>query len=83
MAPALLAWVAFHAAMHFVFGTQLFLYSCQWTFAVVLLAALAWRRRLERASRWRRLLAAALVTLALLAAANNTLFLREVLAVFA
>ena len=81
--PALLAWVAFHAVLHLVFGTQLFLYSCQWTFAVIALAALAWRRRIERAPRWRRPLAVALVALAVLAAANNMLFLREVLAVFA
>jgi hypothetical protein len=80
---ALLAWVGLHAALHFVFGTQLFLYSCQWTFAVVTLAALAGQRTLDRTPRSRRPLAAALVALAVLAAANNTLFLREVLAVFA
>lgn len=80
---ALLVWLGLHAAMHFVFGLQLFLYSSQWTFAVILLAALAGQRCLFLVPRWRWPAVAALLVLAALAAANNALFLREVFAVFA
>jgi len=43
-ARALLAWLGLHAVLHSVFGLSLFLYSCQWTFAVVALGALGFDR---------------------------------------
>jgi len=74
MAAALL-WVATNAALHSVFGVSPFLYSCQWTFAVVALAAVgteAW----AGAARARRIvvLSALALTVALQAATNLALF---------
>jgi hypothetical protein len=73
IARALLGWIAANAALHLVFGTSLFLYSCQWTFAVLALAALG----LQRAEALGRRLDAALAALVLVQAANNALFLRD------
>ena len=68
-------WVALQAALHLVFGTSLFLYSCQWTSSLVALAAAGTNLRLG-ASRAQSAIAAGL---ALLQAATNGPFLREVL----
>jgi hypothetical protein len=40
LAPLAL-WILFNAALHLVYGEDLFLYTAQWTFAVVALVALA------------------------------------------
>ena len=50
-------WLAMNAALHSVFGVSLFLYSCQWTFAVVVLAAIgtaAWAQELPTGGAWFR-----------------------------
>jgi hypothetical protein len=75
---ALALWLASQAALHMVFGTSLFLYSCQWTFAVIALAAVG----AERLSP-RRGLDAALLALVGLQAVTNTSFLLEILRLFA
>jgi len=75
---ALLLWLALQAALHLVFGTSLFLYSCQWTFALAALAAVG-TDRLGPA----RALDLSLLALVGLQALANTSFLLEVLRVFA
>ena len=75
---ALLLWLALQAALHLVFGTSLFLYSCQWTFALAALAAVG-TDRLGPA----RALDLSLLALVGLQAVANTSFLLEVLRVFA
>ena len=75
---ALALWLASQAALHMVFGTSLFLYSCQWTFAVIALAAVGTERLGPRRS-----LDAALVALVALQAVTNTSFLLEILRLFA
>ncbi len=75
---ALLLWLALQAALHLVFGTSLFLYSCQWTFAVVALVAVGTDRLSPP-----RALDASLLALVGLQALANTAFLLEILRVFA
>ena len=75
---ALLLWLALQAALHLAFGTSLFLYSCQWTFAVVALVAVGTDRIVPA-----RALEASLLALAALQALANTAFLLEILRVFA
>lgn len=75
---ALALWLASQAALHMVFGTSLFLYSCQWTFAVIALAAVGTDRLGPRRS-----LDAALLVLVALQAVTNTVFLLEILRLFA
>ena len=75
---ALGLWLASQAVLHMVFGTSLFLYSCQWTFAVIALAAVGTDRLGPRRS-----LDAALLALVALQAVTNTSFLLEILRLFA
>jgi hypothetical protein len=75
---ALGLWLASQAALHMVFGTSLFLYSCQWTFAVIALAAVGTNRFGPK-----RGLDAALLALVTLQAVTNTAFLLEILRLFA
>jgi hypothetical protein len=78
-----LLWLLTNAALHSVFGVSLFLYSCQWTFAVVALAALGsegWAGDLR--SRRRIVQGALMLAIALQAVANGTLF-AELVSVFA
>ncbi len=75
---ALALWLASQAALHMIFGTSLFLYSCQWTFAVVALTAVGTERLGPRRS-----LDAALLALVALQAVTNTAFLLEILRLFA
>lgn len=71
---ALGLWLAFNLALYSFYGTTFFLYSSQWTFAVLALAASALEARLS--DRHRRVTAIALVTLASLQAwANGALLL--------
>jgi hypothetical protein len=68
-------WLAMNAALHSVFGVSLFLYSCQWTFAVVVLAAIgtaAWAQELPL--RWRLVQAGVGLVVILQACANAQLF---------
>lgn len=78
LALALLVWLTLQAALHLVFGTSLFLYSCQWTFAVVALAAVGTNRL-----RGARALDLALLALLGLEAMANTSSLLEILRLFA
>ncbi len=78
----LLLWVALHAALHFVFGTSLFLYSCQWTFAVVALAALSLDPIAADRPAWGRALVVSLLVLIGIEAATNAGFLLEILRIF-
>jgi Family of unknown function (DUF6080) len=76
-------WLAMNAALHSVFGVSLFLYSCQWTFAVVVLAALGTEAWVKGApSRHRMVVAALALVVALQACANAQLF-AELVSVFA
>jgi hypothetical protein len=79
---ALAAWVLGNVAFHIVFGTSLFLYSCQWTFAVVALAALAMERSCARHPPLRPVMTGALVGLISLQLACNLGLVRDLLAVF-
>jgi hypothetical protein len=79
LALALLVWLAFNLALHSVFGVSLFLYSCQWTFAVVALAAWGFDRAPGRASLRLALVGAALATQAIV----NGSFLVELLTIYA
>jgi hypothetical protein len=76
---ALALWLVSQVLLHFVFGTSLFLYSCQWTFAVIGLAAVGVERRLGAT----RATDGALVALVGLQAWANTAFLLEILRLFA
>ncbi len=76
---ALALWFASQVLLHFVFGTSLFLYSCQWTFAVIALAAVGVERRVGAT----RAIDGALVALVGLQAWANTAFLLEILRLFA
>lgn len=76
---ALALWLASQVLLHFVFGTSLFLYSGQWTFAVIGLTAVGVERRLGAS----RAMDAALVVLIGLQAWANTTFLLEILRLFA
>jgi hypothetical protein len=75
---ALALWLASQAALHMVFGTSLFLYSCQWTFAVIALVAAGTERLGPRRS-----LDVAVLALVALQAVTNTAFLLEILRLFA
>jgi hypothetical protein len=75
-------WVALHAALHSIWGTSLFLYSCQWTFAVVALGVWSLDRlAAERPARGRVLLALLLLLIGI-EAVCNTAFLLEILRIF-
>jgi hypothetical protein len=78
---AMLLWLAMNASLHMVFGTDLFLYSCQWTFAIVALSALPWRGAIS--PRARTALTVALVLLIVLQAAGNASLLQELRVLFA
>jgi hypothetical protein len=73
---ALGLWTLALLALHLVFGTSLFLYSGQWTFAVLALVALSLDR--PAGGRVREALLAALVALALLQAATSSALLLEI-----
>jgi hypothetical protein len=73
---ALGLWTLALLALHLVFGTSLFLYSGQWTFAV--LGLVAFSLDLPAGGRVREALLAALVALALLQAATSSALLLEI-----
>ncbi len=77
---ALGLWTLALALLHLVFGTSLFLYSGQWTFAVLVLVA----QSLDPAAggRLRGALLAALVVLALLQAVTSSALLLEIARAF-
>ncbi len=76
---ALVLWLAICAAVHSVFGVCIFLYSTEWTFAVVTLAALGVGRWTAARPAASRTVTVALVSLLVLQLANNARFLRELL----
>ena len=73
---ALGLWSLALLALHLVFGTSLFLYSGQWTFAVLALVALSLDP--PAGGRVREALLGALVALALLQAATSSALLLEI-----
>ncbi len=75
---ALLACILINVALHLRYGKELFLYSPNWTYALILLAGLGWQG-LSR-HRWFHLLL--FVFLALLAF-NNELLLRQIIEILA
>jgi hypothetical protein len=77
---ALALWLGFEAALHFFFGTSLFLYSGHWVFAVVALAAAGLEARPFGTPR---VTAAALLALLGLQLAANAILVRQVLITFA
>jgi hypothetical protein len=79
---ALGLWVAFNVLLHSVFGTSLFLYSCQWTFAVVGLVVVA-LCHVSRQGAMRRSLLVATTVLVGLQGANNLQFMADLLRAFA
>jgi hypothetical protein len=79
LAIALVLWIAFNAALHTIFGTSLFLYSCQWTFAVVALTAWGF----DRVPVPARVKLGTLAMVVAAQAANNALFILELLRIYA
>lgn len=75
---ALLACILINAALHLRYGKELFLYSPNWTYAVILLAGLGWQA-LARSSWFHVILLAFLALLAV----NNSLLLREMIEILA
>ena len=71
---ALVAWLCVQAALHFVFGTSLFLYSGHWVFALVAVVAIGLEAEASRStSRGHLVQALALGLAALQGAANGSL----------
>jgi hypothetical protein len=79
LVAALALWTLALAALHLVFGTSLFLYSGQWTFAVLALAALGIGTPDDKG---RHALRAALVALAALQVATNGALFLEIARAF-
>jgi hypothetical protein len=80
---AVFLWLAMNAALHSVFGLSLFLYSCQWTFAVVAFAALGAETWAGEAVARRQLVERALALVVVLQAWANVELYSEFLSVFA
>lgn len=80
---ALALWIAFNVALHSVFGLSLFLYSAQWTFAVVAFVAVAVDRLTVQKPRLRPLAMVGLCALVIVQAVNNATFVAELLRIFA
>ena len=78
----LLVWVGLHAALHSFWGTSLFLYSCQWTFAVVALGIWSLNRLAAERPAWGRALVGLLFVLIGIQAVCNNAFLLEILRIF-
>jgi len=79
---ALLVWLAFEIVFHFFFGTSLFLFSGQWTFALVAVVAAGLETEAAASSGRARGIGAALVLLAALQLAANASLVLDVLRVF-
>jgi hypothetical protein len=71
----LLAWIGFNAALHLAYGQTLFLYSCQWTFAVIAVVAVGVERSGSR--RLRLATAGAVLLLVGLQLATNASFVAD------
>lgn len=82
LAAVLGLWTFAQMGLHFVFGISLFLYTGQWTFAVVAVVALLLEPAADTPPR-RRALEAALFLLVVLQAAANAAFLLEIARAFA
>jgi hypothetical protein len=81
-AGALLLWLVLHVLLQSVFGHSLFLYSCQWTFGVLALAALGLERWAGRSTTRRRLAVLSISVLLALQVWSNGAFLVELSAVY-
>jgi hypothetical protein len=79
---ALLLWLAFEVVFHFFYGTSLFLYSGEWTFAIVAVAATGLETEASASSGRARGIGAALLLLAALQLGTNSSLLLDVLRVF-
>jgi len=82
LAAVLGLWTFAQMGLHLVFGISLFLYTGQWTFAVVAVVALLLEPAADTPPR-RRALAAAFFLLVVLQAAANAAFLFEIARAFA
>jgi len=83
LVAALLLWLGAQAALHLVFGTSLFLYSEDWTFALVALAAAGVESAVGRRHRGPAVVAAALVAIVALQVTANAGLVADILDVFA
>jgi hypothetical protein len=81
-AQALAGCLGFHLVLHFFYGETPFLYSCQFTFALIALVALAAEPRLAAAPEAGARAAALLGVLVALQTANNAAFLYELGAIY-
>jgi hypothetical protein len=81
-AQALLGCLGFHLVLHFFYGETPFLYSCQFTFALIALAALAAEPRLAAEPEAAGKAAALLGVLLALQMANNASFLFELSSIY-
>ncbi|NWF64132.1 MAG: hypothetical protein HXY38_07485 [Chloroflexi bacterium] len=73
---ALAGCLAFNTLLHLRYGKEFFLYSANWTYALVLFVGLAWQPLADR--RWFQWL---LVLLLLLVAWNNSILIKTILSV--
>ena len=83
VATALLAWLACQVPFYFFFGTSLFLYSSQWTFALVAVVAVGLEAEAAASPGRTTGILGALVLLAALQVAANASLVLDVLRVFA
>ena len=79
---ALLLWLAFEVVLHFFFGGSLFLYSGQWTFALVAVAAAGLETEAAASPGRARGIGVALLVLAALQVATNASLVLDVLRLF-
>lgn len=75
---ALLACILMNLALHLRYGKEMFLYSPNWTYALILLAGLGWQGIAKH--RWFHIV---LLTFLALLAYNNNLLLREIIGILA
>jgi hypothetical protein len=78
MTLSLLGCVGFNFLLHLRYGKELFLYSPNWTYAIVLLLGISWRSLLPQ--RWFQILLMAFLTVLLL---NNMDLIRTIMSVSA
>lgn len=79
---ALGAWLGVQAALHFVFGTSLFLYSSHWVFALVAVAAVGLEAEALRGAGRARLVQTAALALACLQVAANGSLVSDILRIY-
>ena len=77
---AAIACIAFNFILHSVYGDQLFLYVCNWTWAFMLILAYCCLECLKRG--WQRATNVTLVLLLSLISINNIAFVRDLIALY-